>query len=320
LGPLTKINLRHDNSGWGAKAGWFVDKVIVSNQKSGQKWFFLIGKNLNMKTGEKKTSVQVPASSEDGTCVLPLTIYKIMILTGDTRGAGTNANITMTLFGDKGDSGTITLDGEEDCFERGKRAIFGFELVEMGALTRIKLGHDNAGFFPGWFVATVQVRNESTGQEWNFDVNQWFDKSRGDKLIVRELFPMAGSGQVSDKIGYEVSIVTANKHGAGTEANVFVQVFGSSGETEKMALGKGKFDRSQTHVHSFQANNLGAITKVRLGHDNSGLGPGWLVDTVSVKNLRTADMYEFPVFQWFDKTEADGKIVRDIEVSSGEEK
>jgi len=45
-----------------------------------------------------------------------------------------------------------------------------------------------------------------------------------------------------------------------------------------------------------------------------------LVDTVSVKNLRTSDVYDFPVFQWFDKTEADGKIVRDIEVSSGEEK
>jgi len=280
----------------------------------------LIGKNLNMKTGEKKISVQVPASSEDGVCVLPLTIYKIVILTGDTRGAGTNANVSLTIFGDKGDSGALTLDGEEDCFERGQRATFGIELVDVGVIQRIKIGHDNSGFFPGWFVGTIQIRNESTGQEWNFDVNQWFDKSKGDKLIVRELFPAAGSGQVSDKIGYELTIATANKHGAGTEANVFVQLFGSSGETERMALGKGKFDRGQSHVHSFQSKDLGALTKVRVGHDNAGLAPGWLVDTVSVKNLRTSDVYEFPVFQWFDKSEADGKIVRDIEVSSGEEK
>uniref|UniRef100_A0A6B2KXQ4 PLAT domain-containing protein n=1 Tax=Arcella intermedia TaxID=1963864 RepID=A0A6B2KXQ4_9EUKA len=316
LGALSKINVRHDNSGWGANASWFVDKFIVTNQSTGQRWFFLIGKHLSLKTGEKKISCQVPASKEDGTTVLPLSLYKFTFLTGDTRGAGTNANVFIQVFGKNGDSGVLQLEGEENSFERGQRSTFGYQLVDLGDIQKIKVGHDNSGFFPGWFLVNVLVRNEKTGQEYNFPSDQWFDKDKGDGQIARELYPAPNSGQVSTAVGYEVLIVTANRHGAGTEANVFLQVFGTSGETERMALGKGKFDRGQTHKHDFQIKDLGALTKIRMGHDNSGIGPGWMVDKVTVKNLRTEDVYEFPVFQWFDKGEADGKIVRDIEVSS----
>jgi len=260
----------------------------------------------------------VPASTKDGVAVLPLTTYTVSVLTGDARGTGTGANVFIQLFGTNGDSGILKLEGEESSFERAQKAVFGFLLVDLGEISKIKIGHDNSGFFPGWFLVNVQVRNEKTGQEYNFPVNQWFDKDKGDGLIARDLIPAIGSGQVSTLIGYEAIIVTANKHGAGTEANVFLQVFGTSGETERMALGKGKFDRGQTHKHDFQGKDVGAITKIRLGHDNSGLGPGWLVETVTIKNLRTGDSYDFPVNQWFDKSEADGKIVRDVEVATKE--
>jgi len=292
--------------------------VMITNQKKSQKWYFLVGKNLSLKSDDKKIACQVPASSEDGVALLPLTTYKISILTGDTRGAGTNANVFVQIFGANGDSGILKLEGEENSFERAQKAIFGFQLVDLGDISKIKIGHDNSGFFSAWFMVSAQVRNEKTGQEYNFPCNQWFDKDKGDGQIVRDLFPASGSGQVSSLIGYEAYIVTANKHGAGTEANVFLQVFGTSGEIERMALGKGKFDRGQTHKHDFQGKEIGAITKIRLGHDNSGLGPGWLVESVTIKNLRTGDSYLFPVNQWFDKSEADGKIVRDIEVAPNE--
>ena len=38
----------------------------------------------------------------------------------DVRGAGTDANVTMTLMGDKGDTGERKLDSSANDFERGK--------------------------------------------------------------------------------------------------------------------------------------------------------------------------------------------------------
>ena len=39
MGDLQKIRIGHDNAGFGA--AWFLDKVIVTNKKSGQEWLFL---------------------------------------------------------------------------------------------------------------------------------------------------------------------------------------------------------------------------------------------------------------------------------------
>jgi len=36
----------------------------------------------------------------DGTCSVPLMTYKVMVYTGDRTGAGTDANVFITLFGE----------------------------------------------------------------------------------------------------------------------------------------------------------------------------------------------------------------------------
>ena len=46
--------------------------------------------------------------------------YKVTTYTGNKRGAGTDANVTVTLFGDQGDSGEKPLDNKKNNFEQGK--------------------------------------------------------------------------------------------------------------------------------------------------------------------------------------------------------
>lgn len=46
--------------------------------------------------------------------------YLVHTYTGDTRGAGTDANVVITIFGDEGDSGEKKLDNARNNFERGK--------------------------------------------------------------------------------------------------------------------------------------------------------------------------------------------------------
>ena len=49
--------------------------------------------------------------------------YKVCTYTGDVRGAGTDANVTITIFGENGDTGQHCLDNSRNNFEKGRSAI-----------------------------------------------------------------------------------------------------------------------------------------------------------------------------------------------------
>ena len=52
--------------------------------------------------------------------VISVNKYKVTTFTGDKRGAGTDANVFITLFGESGDSGEKKLDTTKNNFERGR--------------------------------------------------------------------------------------------------------------------------------------------------------------------------------------------------------
>ena len=62
---------------------------------------------------------------------------------------------------------------------------------------------------------------------------------------------------------------------------------------------------------------LGPLKRVRIGHDNSGIGAGWFLDKVIVDDLDQGTVYEFPCERWFDKKEDDGAIWRDLICNGG---
>ena len=56
-----------------------------------------------------------------------------------------------------------------------------------GALHKIRIEHDNAGFGAGWLLDHVEVCNMATDHRWTFPCGQWLDKKRGDGQTGREL-------------------------------------------------------------------------------------------------------------------------------------
>ena len=46
--------------------------------------------------------------------------YKVSVYTGNKSGAGTDANVYITLFGENGDSGEKIIDDNKNNFERGE--------------------------------------------------------------------------------------------------------------------------------------------------------------------------------------------------------
>uniref|UniRef100_A0A8C6X186 DENN domain containing 5A n=1 Tax=Naja naja TaxID=35670 RepID=A0A8C6X186_NAJNA len=61
---------------------------------------------------------------------------------------------------------------------------------------------------------------------------------------------------------------------------------------------------------TFECQNLGKLTTVQIGHDNSGLYAKWLVEYVMVRNEVTGHTYKFPCGRWLGKGVDDGSLER----------
>lgn len=83
---------------------------------------------------------------------------------------------------------------------------------------------------------------------------------------------------------YEVVVVTGDKVTAGTDANVFITVYGKTGATKKTPLKSAKkkqlFQQGDTDIFKFHDTCVGPMTKIKIEHDNTGVCPGWYLERV----------------------------------------
>ena len=137
------------------------------------------------------------------------------------RGAGTDAGVYITIYGEKGDSGERKLDNSQNNFERGKKDVFGFELVDIGKLSKVRIRHDNKGFAAGWHLAKVVIKCNNS---FNYFVcNKWLDTKEDDGLIERYLGCSEEDKEVPIPMRrYKIRTITGDISGAGTDANVFI--------------------------------------------------------------------------------------------------
>lgn len=116
-------------------------------------------------------------------------------------------------------------------------------------------------------------------------------------------------------IKYEIIVITGDQKGAGTDANVFITVYGTNGESGRRQLRqsfRNLFERDQTDRFMLEMLDMGELHKIRMEHDNSGLSPGWLLDRVEVTNTSNGVTTVFICGKWLDKNKADGQIARVI--------
>ena len=107
--------------------------------------------------------------------------YVVQVVTSDLRGSGCDANVSLVIFGDKGDSGELALDNSVNNFERGAKDVFHLQAKDVGKVERIRIGHDDTGSLFGpasWHCASVEITNTTTGARQAFSVNRWFSKAK----------------------------------------------------------------------------------------------------------------------------------------------
>uniref|UniRef100_A0A668AJG8 DENN domain containing 5A n=1 Tax=Myripristis murdjan TaxID=586833 RepID=A0A668AJG8_9TELE len=106
-------------------------------------------------------------------------------------------------------------------------------------------------------------------------------------------------------IPYHVLVVSSKKLGGSMfTANPWVCVSGELAETGVLQVPRNTLEIT------FECQNLGKLTTVQMGHDNTGLYAKWLVECVMVRNEITGHTYKFPCGRWLGKGVDDGSLER----------
>lgn len=109
------------------------------------------------------------------------TDYSVLIVPSKRFNASTtSANPYMKLFGSLGESDVFSIPKNN------------FEFViscnnNLGPLTTLIVGHDNAGITPRWMIECIFVRNEITGHIHKFPCGRWLGKGVDDDSLERLL-------------------------------------------------------------------------------------------------------------------------------------
>ncbi|KAF6729132.1 Lipoxygenase homology domain-containing protein 1 [Oryzias melastigma] len=345
LGVLKKLRIRHDNSL--ASAGWFLDRVEIVDNKDDTTYFFPCKRWLAVDEDDGQLARElVPVDEafmrkgdeddeEDSEATLGLeqkamsTTYTVRIKTGDKKYAGTDANVFMTLYGTKDDTGIINMKASKthkNKFERGLMDEFIVEAVDIGPLKKLRIGHDNrGGGSAGWFLDWVEIDAPSMGQRLRFPCGRWLDKGEDDGAIIRDLFPNTLQTEFyTPFVPYEIKVFTSDVFGAGTDADVFIVLYGRDAVcTQQKSLCVNKrerrmyFERGAEDMFIVELEDVGdVIEKIRIGHDNRGVNPGWHLDRVEIRRLlrkgKGSETAIFPCERWLAKSEDDGETVREL--------
>jgi hypothetical protein len=83
--------------------------------------------------------------------------WSIFIFTSNISGAGTDANVYLQIHGTQGATQKIEIEKNKELFESGRCDRFDRKLPNIGKPVKVKIGHDNTGFFPGWHLDKVNM-------------------------------------------------------------------------------------------------------------------------------------------------------------------
>ena len=241
--------------------------------------------------------------------------YALRVRTGGTRGAGTDAGVSVRLIGARGESGWLPLPAGPQHLARGAEDAFELRAPDIGALRRLGVRSDGAGESPAWWLDWVRVDaaaaaappppsgiNSSSSSRgglgpqevasapqpaW-FVARRWLDAAHGLEVeLDAQSRPPPGDGDSGSQALYCVEVHTGDVRGAGTDAGVFVELLGERGATSgPRALlpsppSAAAFARGAVDAFELRLPALGELSALRVWTD--GRGAPWHLDFVAVR-------------------------------------
>ncbi|OON21989.1 PLAT/LH2 domain protein [Opisthorchis viverrini] len=312
VGPVTKIRIGHDSSG--ASSAWQVDQVEVESSELNRIWTFRCNRWLLPAARGHHVEAEFETQDELTRPLRPTMTFEVKAHTTETSGSPRmTANVFLQLFGRNGEAcdpvHLTRKEGEGSPFKPGAVDTFLIETDHIPLpLQKIRLWHDGHGTQPNWNVSRVELKlihpDDQVNETMVFPCEHWLSADEGDMTLERLLYPLATVAEIqsaNEEIQpeitlrqYEIHVITGDEQNAGTDANVYLTLYGENGDS-----GERKLAESQIHRNKFEAGNtdifhwdleyLGKIYKARIRHDGSGPGASWFLSRIEV-HLRGAEV------------------------------
>ncbi|NQE34737.1 PLAT/LH2 domain-containing protein [Microcoleus asticus] len=168
VGTIEKLKVWHDNTG--SYSGWFLDKIVVSNLIRQQRFEFPCYTELK---GDNN-AVELNGSPLTGQA-----IFQIDVHTGTSSGAGTDAKVSLKLYGERGevDTGELNHLIHGNAFENGNVDTMTLNLEDVGKLQKISVWHNNTKPGAAWELDKIVVTNLTQQQKFEFPCDAWLKES-----------------------------------------------------------------------------------------------------------------------------------------------
>lgn len=218
------------------------------------------------------------------------------VRTGTHLLAGTEARVWLRLHGEDETTQWFAVSSESGAFRRGEVDEVVLRLgpsVDPGPIRRIDVYHDDAGAFSGWYLDEIEVEGESLHYDCWLAADEPPYRLDATSLFDEQLRP------------YDLRIRTSEALFAGTDARVFLQVFGSRATTPWIRLhdpSRRLFASGQTDELRIFAEDVGALVGVWIRHDSAGLLDGWRLDWIEV------DGRQLSFDRWLARSRGNGRI------------
>ena len=120
--------------------------------------------------------------------------YRIQIKTGNENNSGTNAKISIKLFGSEGTSSWYDVYSKPHpphnitikhlgTFERGDTDNIYVNSSDLGDVNKIQIKHDNTGKGPSWLISKILVEDLETHTTWHARPNTWLVDNNTNKTF-----------------------------------------------------------------------------------------------------------------------------------------
>mmetsp|Transcript_27725 Transcript_27725/g.90273 ORF Transcript_27725/g.90273 Transcript_27725/m.90273 type:complete len:450 (-) Transcript_27725:30-1379(-) len=231
IGALSHVSVKF--SADGGRGSWHLDGIIVRNLRSNQDFPFPFGRkvaNEEVTTVNHRAGAQIQSGESSAARQLeeravqqalrpanrPLLLedhdpykgmiqhreppcrYDITVVTSDVKGAGTDSNVFLRMFGSKKNTISIRLSSHAvhttRLFLRGQSDLFTLFLPDIGLLNKVCVWTDGQNLSDQgstWHLAQLKVSKtspaSSTPQSWTFPCNKCFDPDKG--TLKMDLIP-----------------------------------------------------------------------------------------------------------------------------------
>jgi hypothetical protein len=266
----------------------------------------------------------------------PMTKYRIHVRTSDVDGAGTSGKVRLLLSGELRTE-QFQLDksvNHLEPFARGCEDVFEVQLVSLGILrSATVMLLEAGGLGSSWHLQEIEVIDTISMQSYLFGCRQKIGSSNPK---VKMFFDLDGLNWISlclkkpkqkpyeafqDCILYKIHVRTSDMKGAGTDANVFLNITGElncvqSLELKYNGLRSDKFESGCDDMFDFYLPPLGNIVKIKIMHDNSGIGSAWHLKDVKIIDTIADKSFLFECNQWLSQNEGPATIEKPYDSES----